>query len=173
MAQNFFPKKFWASPDRLSPFVEDDEPFEDYILGRRPPVPCPTPQSAGRSTEARRKTPPSPSLSGVGLAVRPGGLSTAIARMQQDSEWGGNIEIQAMSLLYRADVIIHLPEGPRMEVPPWMHFMTCWQRCSLVHKSLRQSGAKVCARSCMFCQFEAIVHLAVCCGPGHTPYVSL
>ena len=39
-----------------------------------------------------------------------------VTRMQQDSEWGGNIEIQAMSLFYSADVVIHMLDAPRMEV---------------------------------------------------------
>jgi hypothetical protein len=39
-----------------------------------------------------------------------------VSRMREDAEWGGHLEIQAMSLLYGTDIIIHMPEGPRMEV---------------------------------------------------------
>eukprot|EP01006_Ploeotia_vitrea_P034958 TRINITY_DN65827_c3_g2_i1.p1 TRINITY_DN65827_c3_g2~~TRINITY_DN65827_c3_g2_i1.p1 ORF type:complete len:424 (+),score=48.97 TRINITY_DN65827_c3_g2_i1:66-1274(+) len=37
-------------------------------------------------------------------------------RMRKPAEWGGNIEIQAISLLYSYDVIIHAIDQPRMEV---------------------------------------------------------
>eukprot|EP00667_Euglena_gracilis_P022743 EG_transcript_25438 len=107
-----------AHPEAFAPFVEDDEPFEDYI-----------------------------------------------ARMQQDSEWGGNIEIQAMSLLYRADVIIHLPEGPRMEVRN-NGSTTVWHICYL---SGEHYGSVRCVDPT---QKEAMVRQWMSSGALDTPGVS-
>eukprot|EP01112_Ceratiomyxa_fruticulosa_P004917 TRINITY_DN15480_c0_g1_i1.p1 TRINITY_DN15480_c0_g1~~TRINITY_DN15480_c0_g1_i1.p1 ORF type:complete len:189 (+),score=36.68 TRINITY_DN15480_c0_g1_i1:233-799(+) len=58
-----------SNREMFEPFIEDDEPFADYIK-----------------------------------------------RMGEDGEWGGNIELQATSLLYRINIIIHQLDAPRYEV---------------------------------------------------------
>lgn len=61
-----------ANRESYEPFVEDDEPFDEYV-----------------------------------------------AYMREDRSWGGNIELQALSIVCQVNIVIHVLEAPRWSVSNW------------------------------------------------------
>ena len=42
-----------------------------------------------------------------------------VTRMRRNGTWGGNLELQAASMAYRVNIVVHQLEQPRWEVVNW------------------------------------------------------